>query len=153
MKSALTVALLGALFVAASALAADPAVGHWKLNVAMSKFSGAVPKSGTAVFSETDEGTSLEQTMLTSDGREMIMHLTIRYDGADFPITGNPDADAAAAHVINERTVHFTLKRGSKAVGSMHRVISPDGQTLTANDKGIHRDGKGYNETLVFERQ
>jgi hypothetical protein len=153
MKSAATIVLLGALFVAASALAADPVVGHWKLNVAMSKFAGAAPKSGTAVYAETDEGTSLEQTMLTSDGRELIMHLTLRYDGADHPITGNPDADRAAAHVINERTVHLTLKLGSKVVGSVHRVISPDGHTLTVNDKGIHRDGKGYNETLVFDRQ
>jgi hypothetical protein len=32
-------------------------------------------------------------------------------------------------------------------------AFSPDGQTLTVNDKGIHRDGKGYNETLVFDRQ
>ena len=153
MKSAVTIALLGALFVAANALAADPVVGHWKLNVAMSKFAGAAPKSGTGVYTETDEGTSMEQTMLTSDGRELIMHLTVRYDGAAYPLTGNPDADTAVAHVINERTVHFTLKLGSKVVGSVHRVISPDGQTLTVNDKGIHRDGKGYNETLVFDRQ
>ena len=54
---------------------------------------------------------------------------------------------------IDAHTTHFTLKRGGKVVGSVHRVVSADGKTLTVNNKGTHADGKTYDDTLVFDKQ
>jgi hypothetical protein len=83
----------------------------------------------------------------------MSMHVTVVYDGKDHPITGNPDADSGAAKVIDAHTTDFTLKRGGKVVGSVHRVVSADGKTLTVKNKGTHADGKTYDDTLVFDKQ
>jgi hypothetical protein len=146
-------ALLGTLFVGANAFAADAVVGSWKLNVAASKFTSAAPKSATRVYTEGADGTTLEQKMVSADGKEMSMHLTIRYDGKDYAVTGNPDADTVAGKVLDAHTTHFTMKRGGKVVGTVHRVVSADGKTLTANNKGKHADGKAYDDTLVFDRQ
>ncbi|MDE2250326.1 MAG: hypothetical protein KGL25_02830 [Gammaproteobacteria bacterium] len=145
--------LLSTLFLGANAFAADAVAGSWKLNAAMSKFSGPAAKSITRVYKETAEGTSLEQKTVGADGKEMSMHVTIKYDGKDHQVTGNPDADAVAGKLLDAHTAHFTMKRGGKEVGTVHRVVSADGKTLTANNIGTHADGKPYDDTLVFDRQ
>jgi hypothetical protein len=153
MRTTVAIALLSTLFLGASAFAADAVVGTWKLNVAMSKFSGTAPKSGTRMYTETADGTALDQKLVGADGKEMSMHTTIKYDGKDYPITGNPDADTVAAKVLDAHTTHFTLKKGGKVAGSVHRVVAADGKTLTVNNKGTHADGKAYDDTLVFDKQ
>jgi hypothetical protein len=147
------IALLGTLFAGASAFAADAVDGSWKLNVAMSKFSGTAPKSGTRVYTDTADGTTLEQKTVGADGKEASMHVTLKYDGKDHPITGNPDADTVEGKAIDAHTSHFTMKKGGKVVGTVHRVVSADGKTLTAHNQGTHADGKAYDDTLVYERQ
>jgi hypothetical protein len=148
-----TIALLGALFLGTTAFAGDAVVGTWKLNVAKSKFSGTAPKSMTRVYTESADGTTLDQKTVGADGKEMSMHVTIKYDGKDHPVTGNPDGDSVAGKVIDAHTTDFTIKKGGKAVGSVHRVVSADGKTLTVTNKGRHADGKAYEDTAVFDKQ
>jgi hypothetical protein len=147
------IALLSTVFFGATAFAANAVDGTWKLNVAKSKFSGTAPKSQTRVYTESAEGTTLDQKMVGADGKEMSMHVTLTYDGKDRPITGNPDADSGTGKAIDAHTTDFTLKRSGKVVGSVHRVVSADGKTLTVNNKGTHADGKTYDDTLVFDKQ
>lgn len=147
------IALLSTLFLGATALAADAVVGTWKLNVAKSKFSGTAPKSATRVYSESADGTTLDQKIVSADGKEISMHVTIKDDGKDYPVTGNPDGDSVARKVIDAHTSDFTIKKGSKVVGTVHRVLSADGKTLTVSNKGTHADGKAYDDTLVFDKQ
>jgi hypothetical protein len=147
------IALLSTLFFGTTALAADAVDGTWKLNVAKSKFSGTAPKSATRVYTESADGTTLDQKMVGADGKEMSMHTNLKYDGKDGPITGNPDADSGNGKAIDAHTSDFTLKRGGKVVGTVHRVVSADGKTLTVNNKGTHADGKTYDDTLVFDKQ
>src|SRR4029077_15238131 len=124
-----------------------------KLNVAKSKFSGTAPKSATRVYADGADGTTLEQKVVGADGKEMSMHVTIKYDGKDHPVTGNPDADSVSAKAVDSHTSDFTLKKDGNVVGTVHRGVSADGKTLTVNNKGTHPDGKSYDDTLVFDRQ
>ena len=147
------IALLSTLFLGATAFAADAVDGTWTLNVAKSKFSGTAPMSGTRVYTETADGTTLDQKTVGADGKEMSMHVTIKYDGKDHPITGNPDADSGAAKVIDAHNTAFTLKKGGKVVGSVSRVVSADGKTLTVINKITHADGKPSEDTLVYDKK
>ena len=153
MRRIMAIALLSTLVLGATAFAADAVVGTWKLNVAKSKFSGTQPKSATRVYAASTDGTSLDQKTVSADGKEISMHVTIKYDGKDYPVTGNPDGDSVAAKVIDAHTTDFTIKKGGKVVGTVHRVVSTDGKTLTVNNKGTHSDGKPYDDTLVFDKQ
>jgi hypothetical protein len=146
------ITLLSALFFGTAAFAADAVDGTWKLNVAKSKFSGTAPKSATRVYTESAGGTTLDQKMVGADGKAISMHVTLTYDGKDAPITGNPDADSGSGKAVDAHTSDFTLKMGGKVVGSVHRVVSADGKTLTVNNKGTHADGKKYDDTLVFDK-
>ena len=146
------IALLGTLFAGASAFAADAVDGSWKLNVAMSKFSGTAPKSSTRVYTDSADGTTLEQKTVGADGKEMSMQVTLKYDGKDHPITGNPDADSVAGKAIDAHTSHFTMKKGGKVVGTVHRVVSADGKTLTVTQSGT-LNGAEVTSVQVFLRQ
>ena len=153
MKKTAVIAMLGTLFLGATAFAADAVDGTWNLNIAKSKFSGTAPKSGTRVYSEGTDGTTLDAKTVGSDGKEMSMHVTLTYDGKPHPMTGNPDADSGSGKAINARTSNFTLTKGGKTVGTVHRVVSADGKTLTVHNKGAHADGTSYDDTLVFDKQ
>jgi len=147
------IALLSTLFFGTTAFAADAVDGTWSLNVAKSKFSGTAPKSAMRVYTESADGTTLDQKMVGADGKELSMHVTLAYDGKNHPITGNPDADGGTGKAINAHTSDFSLTKGGKVVGSVHRVVSADGKTLTVHNKGTHTDGKTYDDTLVFDKQ
>jgi hypothetical protein len=153
MVKIVTIALLGTLFLGATALAADAVDGTWKLNAAKSKFSGTAPKGVTRVYSESADGTSLDQKMVGADGKEMSMHVTLAFDGKPHPISGNPDADSGTGKAVDSRTSDFALTKGGKPTGSVHRVVSADGKTLTVHNKGTHADGTSYDDTLVFDKQ
>jgi hypothetical protein len=153
MTRIVAIALLSTLFFGTTAFAADAVDGTWNLNVAKSKFSGMAPKSATRVYTESADGTTLDQKMVGADGKETSMHVTLAYDGKPHPITGNPDADSGTGKAINAHTSDFTLTKGGKVVGSVHRVVSADGKTLTVNNKGTHPDGKTYDDRLVFDKQ
>jgi hypothetical protein len=153
MKKIVAIAMLGTLFLGTTAFAADAVDGTWKLDVAKSKFSGTAPTSGTRVYSEGADGTTLDQRMVGADGKEASMRVTLAYDGKVHPITGNPDADAGTGKAINARTGDFTLTKGGKTTGTVHRVVSTDGKTLTVHNKGTHADGTPYDDKLVFDKQ
>jgi hypothetical protein len=146
-------ALLSTLLLGTTAFAADAVDGTWKLNVAKSKISGMAPKSATRVYTEGADGLTLDQKVVGADGKEMSMHATLTYDGKDHPISGNPDAETVASKAIDAHTSDFTLKKGGKVVGSVHRVVSADGKTLTVHNTGTHADGKTYDDTLIFDKQ
>jgi len=73
-------------------------------------------------------------------------------DGKSLSCYRNPDADSVTPKSVNARTWDFTLTKAGKVVGTVHRVVSADGKTLTVNNKGTHNDGVAYDDTLVFTR-
>ena len=153
MVKIVTIALLSTLFLGSAAFAADAVDGTWNLNVAKSKFSGPAPKSGTRVYTDGADGTTLDQKMVGADGKPTAMHVVLAYDGKMHAISGNPDADAGTGKTIDARTIDFTLTKGGKTTGTVHRVVSADGKTLTVHNKGTHADGTSYDDTLVFDKQ
>jgi hypothetical protein len=78
---------------------------------------------------------------------------TPSYDGKLHAISGNPDADSITGKSINARTSDFALTKDGETVGTVHRVVSADGKTLTVHNKGTHADGTSYDDTLVFDKQ
>jgi hypothetical protein len=153
MKKIVTIALFSALVLGATAAAADPVDGSWKLNVAKSKFSGTPPKSGTRVYTPGPDGETLDQKTVGGDGSEAHMHVTLAFDGKPHKITGNPNADSGVGKSIDERTSEFTLSKDGKVTGTVHRVVSADGKTLTVHNKGTGADGNPYDDTLVYDKQ
>ena len=154
MKKALSLIMLATVMFAGPALAADPIVGTWKLNLAKSKFSpGAELSAGTRVYTEANGTYTLEQKFTAKDGKETSSRVQYR-EGADVkqasPIAG---VDTTHAKKLDANTWDFDLKKDGKIVGHVHRVVSADGKTLTAHNTGTRVSGATGDETLVFDRQ
>jgi hypothetical protein len=153
MRRIVAIILFAATFMGGIAMAKDPVVGTWTLDVAKSKFSpGPALKSATRVYTESVDGLALDSKTVGADGKEAAMHVAYKADGKTYPVTGNPYADSVTPKSVDARTWNFTLMKDGKVVGTVHRVVSADGKTLTVNNKGTH-NGAPYNDTLVFTRQ
>lgn len=153
MRRFIATVLLSATFLGGVAMAADPVVGTWTLDVAKSKFSpGPAPKSGTRVYSESADGQTLDGKSVGASGKETSIHVTYKVDSTS-PVPNSPDQDAVTTKRLDARTWDFTLTKAGKVVGTIHRVVSADGKTLTVHNKGTWADGVAYDDTLVYTRQ
>jgi hypothetical protein len=152
MRKVLTLILLGAIFVAGSAFAADPVIGTWTLNVAKSKFNpGPGPKAITRVYTESGGLYTLDQKTTGADGKDTALQLHYRKGKGELQ-EGNPDVDSVTATRIDANTWDFKLKKGGKVVGNVHRVIQHHGKSMIVHNTG-KRDGAKYDDVLLFDRQ
>jgi ABC-type transport system substrate-binding protein len=142
------------LVSAGSLLAADAAIGTWKLNPAKSKFSpGPPPQSATVTYEASGNGVRRTGETVNADGTKTSFEYTAQYDGKEYPVTGNLNADMISLKRVNDRTVEATLKKGGKVTTNARRVVSADGKTLTITIRGTNAQGQKVNNVQVFEKQ
>jgi len=156
MKTIFKSLLVGAIIVigTGTALAADPAVGTWKLNLAKSTFSpGPAPKSQTRIYSESAQGTTVIVSTTAADGKDSTTNLTFKEDGKFYPASGTPDFDKVSVTRVDALTVHSTQTKAGATVGNAVRSVSKDGKTLTFAQKGTHAGGAKFDDVSVFDRQ
>ena len=143
-----------AVVLAAGVRAQTPSgiAGTWKLNVAKSTFSpGPAPKSMTVSYTPIKDGVRIRVDLDSAAGAQH-WDMTPMYDGKDYPIHGNPDADTIAYKRIDARTGESTMKKNGKVAITVTRSLSEDGKTLTLTMKGTNPDGQARNDALVFEK-
>jgi len=142
------------LALAILAMAADPHVGTWKLNVAKSKFNpGPPPKNDTMAFTAQDNGIKLVEDPVEADGKARHIEIAIKYDGKDYPLTGSPAIDTLALRRIDANTFKAVAKKAGKEVLRAREVFSKDGKTFTLTEKGKNAQGQAINNTWVFDKQ
>ncbi len=145
--------LVAALSGAAIAQTPDPVIGAWKINLAKSKYSpGPAPKSLTLTYTAAGQGVKVVVDGVGGDGSKTHFEYTANYDGKDYPVTGNPDADTAALKRVSATTVEIANKKGGKPTTASTRVLSADGKTLTVTTMGTDAQGQKVNNVQVFEK-
>src|SRR5579863_2683253 len=148
MRSVVALLVLAGTLVAGPALAADPVVGTWKLNVEKSKFShGNELTAGTRVYTESKGVYTLEQKLTGADGKERSNR--VQYSNGKEMKQDTGAVDSTLAKKVDANTWDFELKKDGKTVGRVHRVISADGKTLTVHNTGAQLSGSTGEETLV----
>jgi hypothetical protein len=137
-----------------TALAADPAVGTWKLNLAKSTFSpGPGPKSQTRIYAESAQGMTVIVKTTAADGKDSTTNLTYKEDGKSYPASGSPDFDMVSVTRVDALTVHSTQTKAGATVGNAVRSVSKDGKMLTFAQKGTHAGGGKYDDVSVYDKQ
>ena len=138
----------------ASAQNADPLNGTWHLNLDKSKFrSGPVPKSQTRTYEVSADSVKQSIDGVDSQGKPVRSRFTAKYDGKDYPVTGNPDADTIAVTRTGPYSGRSTLKKDGKVVQQTIRTVSKDGKTLTLANRGTNSKGAKIDQDLVFDKQ
>jgi hypothetical protein len=145
---ALTLCLFGA-----AVCFADPQMGTWKLNEAKSKFAVGVPKNNTVVYEAAGDNIKITVDGTDKDGNPTHNEWTGKFDGKDYPITGDPNSDARSYKKVNDRTLEMTAKKDGKVTVSGRIVVSADGKTRTVTVGGTDADGKKFQSKVVYDKQ
>jgi hypothetical protein len=149
-----TVQTLAACLVGAAAvLAADASVGTWKLNPAKSKFGPGAPKNDTVIIEVAGDDIKITVDGTGGDGKPAHNTWTGKFDGQDYPITGDPVYDMRSYTKVNDRTMTLTQKKGGKAMATGRVVMSADGKSRTVTVTGTDPQGKKVSSTAVYDRQ
>src|SRR5215510_4262889 len=128
------------LVVAAVALAADdPFIGTWKLNEAKSK-TGDGPKNTTVVYEAAGDSVKITTDGTDTKGSPAHSEWTGKFDGKDYSVSGEPNADARAYKKVDDHTLTFENKKAGKVTLSGRITISADGKTRTVDLSGTGPD-------------
>jgi hypothetical protein len=159
MKRVMCMILLGAVLAIVipaarvSAQSSDTDSGTWVLNVAKSKFSTAAPKSETRTYEVSGDSVTQRLDRVDSEGKALHVEVTAKYDGKDYPIKGNPEADTVAITRVDPYKTRATLKKGGKPVVHSERTVAKDGKTMTVKMKGTNSKGEKVDNVLVFDKK
>jgi len=145
-------ALLG-LFGTSACLAADASIGSWKLNEAKSTVTAGAPKNNTVVIAAAGDQLKITVDGVGGDGKPLHSEWTGKYDGKDYPVTGDPSTDARAYKSADGHTFELTNKKSGKATTTGKVVISADGKTRTVTVNGTSPDGKKVSINAVYDKQ
>src|SRR5437868_3960243 len=97
------------LSLSLSVFASDsPFSGTWKLNLAKSKFTPPVPQSDIAVINADDNSIKFSEDVMDDKGQSTKMSTDAKFDGNDYPWTGDPDADSISYKRVNDHTLIAT---------------------------------------------
>lgn len=135
--------------------AEDPFVGSWKLEVAKSTYSPGPPSRGEILTSELLGSNGIKTTVELTDaaGKKIHESYSGSFDGKDYPVAGDPNADTTALKRIDAYTMVRTTKKAGKVTIVLRRVVSRDGKTLTVTATGTNAKGEAVHNVTVFEKQ
>jgi hypothetical protein len=148
--------LLTALGLAGSLWAADPTIGTWKLNASKTEVKGPggkLSKSSTVRIEAQENGIKLTWDAVKADGTVIHGVFTAKYDGRDYPVTGDPGSDTVSLRRIDANTVDYIFKKDGKAILRERAIVSTDGKTISLTVKRIDSKGKPSEAILLYDRQ
>ncbi len=149
----IVVTLMLCLVGTAVCFAADANMGTWKLNEAKSKLAPGAPKNNTVVYEAAGDNVKITVDGIDSDGKPIHHEWTGKFDGKDYPVTGDPTSDARSYKRINDRTLEFTAKKGGKVTITGSVVVAADGRSRTVTTSGTDSKGKKISSTAVYDKQ
>ncbi len=118
---------------AARAMAQVPAtwLGSWKLNVAKSELPTTPPKSHIDRNESVDGALKYTSDRVSAEGKASRHEYTAKLDGKDYPYVGLQGNATIALTKVDDLTMTWTIKRGTKVVIWGQTVYSPDGKVRT----------------------
>jgi len=128
-------------------------IGTWKLNEAKSKLGPGAPKDHTVVYEGVDGGLRITIDGVDKDGRPTHTEWTGRFDGKDYAVTGDPNADARSYTRIDDRTLGFNIRKADYDVASGRIVVSADGKRCTVTTSGKDSKGKKFSSVAVYHKE
>ena len=135
--------------------AADHFSGNWKLDPSKTKVTGVVAtfKSGSAIITAQTNGYKMVYDAVNSEGKSLHVEVSLKLDGKDHPVTGEPSFDTLSARRIDDFTEDRVVKKGGKEVATERVVVSKDGKTATVTQKSKDANGQDVIVTTVWIKQ
>ena len=133
--------------------AADQQIGTWKLNEAKSKLNPAGTKNTTVVYEAVGDDVKVTVEGTGPDGKAFQSTWTGKYDGKDYPVTGDPMSDTRSYTKVDDRTLTFSAKKDGKVTISGKIVVAADGKSRTVTTSGTDAKGHKVSMTSLYDKQ
>ncbi|HZI48165.1 MAG TPA: hypothetical protein VFD75_10250 [Pyrinomonadaceae bacterium] len=130
----------------------DPNIGTWKLNEAKSKFAGKA-RNHTVVYEAAGDQIKVTVDGVDESGGTVHNEWTGKFDGKDYPVTGDANSDVRSYRRVNANTLALTGKKGGKTTLTGRIVISRDGKSRTVTTTATDPKGKKVTTVAVYDKQ
>lgn len=134
-------------------LAADMNLGTWKLNESRSKMAPGAVKNDTVVYAAEGDNVKITVHGVGGDGKPIQSEWAGKYDGKDYPVTGDPTSDARSYKKVDDRTLDFAVKKGGKTIVTGRVAVSADGKSRTVTTTATDSSGKKVTSTASYDKQ
>jgi hypothetical protein len=128
-------------------------MGTWKLNEAKSKIAAGAPKNITVVYVAAGDSIKVTVDGTDAEGKPTHSEWTGKFDGKDYPVTGDATSDMRSYKKIDDHTLDLTNKKDGKVTVSGRAVVAADGKTRTVTMSGTDAKGKKTESTAVYDKQ
>lgn len=130
----------------------NPNMGTWKLNEAKSKFAGKA-RNHTVVYEAAGDQIKVTVEGVDENGAAVRNEWTGKFDGKDYPVTGESNADARSYQMIDKNTLEIANKKGGKTTMTGRIVVSNDGKMRTVTTNATDPQGKKITNVAVYDKQ
>jgi len=131
MRIVIVTGMLCATLLPAQAMADSPFDGTWKEDIASAKIAQAKPDA-----------------FLLKDGnftcKSCIPSYTVKADGSDQPISGNPNVDMVSVTASDPRNVVLTDKKNGKTIETITFKVAADDKAVEVDFTGTSTNGASY---------
>src|SRR6266511_3354262 len=138
---------------AVACFAADPSMGTWKLNEAKSKITPGTTKFTTVTFKNMFGNIKVANDGIGADGKPIHIEWSGKFDGKDYPVTGDPNGDTRSYMKVNNRTLHVTVKKNGKVTATTHTIVAAHGKSRIVNASGTTTKSKKFKNVAVYDKQ
>jgi hypothetical protein len=128
-------------------------MGTWKLNESKSKFSPGSGKNNTVVYEAAGDNVKVTVDGVDGSGKPAHNEWTGKFDGKEYPVTGDATADMRSYKKIDDHTLALTGKKGGKTTLTGRITLAADGKTRTVTTTGTDSSGKKMSNTGVYDKQ
>ena len=146
-------AVLVCLVCVTMSFAQSPQMGTWKLNEAKSKLPAGAPKNSTVVYEAAGDSVKVTVDGVDGQGKPAHNEWTGKFDGKDYPVTGDTASDMRSYKQVNDHTLELTAKKGGKVTIEGKITVSADGKTRTVHATGKDPSGKKVKTEGVYDKQ
>ena len=130
----------------------NPNMGTWKLNEAKSKFAGKA-RNHTVVYEAAGDQIKVTVDGVDENGGAVHNEWTGKFDGKDYPVTGDATGDVRSYRVVDKNTLALTNKKDGKPTLTGRIVISADGKSRTVTTTATDAQGKKITNVAVYDKQ
>lgn len=150
----LAVALMLCFAGAMACFADDSAMmGTWKLNEAKSKIEPGAPKVTSVTYEAAADSVKCTVDSTDPNGTSSHSEWTGKFDGKDYPVTGDPTSDTRSYKKVSARVTTFTAKKDGKVTLMGRIVLAADGKSRTVTTTATDAKGMKVTSTAVYDKQ
>ena len=133
--------------------ATDLSTGTWKLNEAKSHLNAGAPKYSTVVFEPVGDSVKITIDGTNAAGNPAHNEWTGKFDGKDYPVTGDPSTDTRSLRQINSRTLALRVIKDGKVTVTGRVVLSRDGKSRVVYTTVTDAQGHKVKSMAYYDKE